>query len=285
MAFATFPAAGYLSNAVRIESEMKTALEDWLAATKQVGGHGQGQVLTASPTLLYLLPWGGRRFIVGNRPYLLPPGGLALTNGGLGANSAYHICLYDAVPDGNVILTMVPIIGANLRWTDPDSGISVMSFNGGASVDLRYVVVGTVYTDNSGQFGPGRVCSLFNRRFAPVHTISTGQVTTGTVTDLFYIGAAVPAFAYDSFHVTYRLIVTAGATGATVAVKAFRNSIDQGYSTTASVPANLTVPVDLDWVPPLDGNDQPWYFELRVNVQGGPVTLQPGSSVTVDRLA
>ena len=33
-----FPASGYLSNAARTEGEMKTALEDFLAATKQLGG-------------------------------------------------------------------------------------------------------------------------------------------------------------------------------------------------------------------------------------------------------
>lgn len=159
MAFAPFPAAGYLADGSRTEGEMKTAFENWLLATKQTADHGSGALTVASPTLLRLDRRDGKQMLVGERSIEIPSAGLTITNAGAVANAAYWVCLTDFSDDG---VGALRIIGEGAPGyslgTALTTGVRVVIGEPGD----RNTYLGRIKADASAQFVAGTLTPYFH---------------------------------------------------------------------------------------------------------------------------
>lgn len=283
MAFAPFPPATYLSDGARTEGEMKTAFENWLLASRQME-HGQCRLSYVSPTSLQLRPAEGRRVLVNGRPFLVPIGGLGLTNAGLVASTFYYVTLYDEFNDGACVLKAFNATGANVRAVDPDSGVSMMSFDAGASVDLRTTIVGYVVMNAAGQFVPSAVASLHDRRLVATSTALPSDFSTGSATPVQLFGVQALGFVGDGMTVA-AFVTLLAATVSNVTIQAFNESVASHW-VSVTVPASQGLVVPLIWAREALPTDQGWFIEVRVSVSsGGPVTFGASSALTLTRVA
>lgn len=104
-----FPAAGYLSDAVRTTAEMKAALEEFLAASKQLPGGGAVETLTVSANTI------------------TPAKAVAYVTPSSGATATLNTIGLTNLPDGSLLM-LIPVSGKTITFTHAAGGSGQISF-------------------------------------------------------------------------------------------------------------------------------------------------------------
>lgn len=137
-----FPASGYLSNAARTEGEMKTAFEDWLAATKQLIGAADPDEMDV-PVGGVLVPSGDSAILYLNENGTSTVVGLDNTN----LPSNFLLCIRRNPADVSPLTITIHDDGSS-------AGRIMLAGNSGATDEYFYLVPGEdaalwVYVDGS----------------------------------------------------------------------------------------------------------------------------------------
>ena len=280
MAYANFPAYGYLSNAGRTDAEMQGAFEQWRFACQHTSGHGQCALNYVSPTQIGLVPHGGNRMNLTGNGYALPDGGLLLTSLGW-TNPLLYIWLTDWNGDlSSVTLAATDSQAPYARQRDPEYGHEILATSG--VPDSRYALVGAVSMTSGGQFTPERVVSRFNQRMRAFGDRLTGSLGFSSTTPMPVLRHTRAGFIGDTLAITATVSAVSTTLSGMVA-QLHLNGAHSGHTVAAGIQPNAETAMTLvGWYTfPTDGVV---VIDLAIHVTA-PVTLTPSTAILAAGLA
>jgi len=180
MAYAAFPAPGYLSNAARTEGEMKTALENWLDACQDTQGVGQCRLEYVSTDVLQLTRFDGRVLMISDSSVILPATALQYFNSATGfvANQTYYILMQAGPAFSAIAVGSTTSHTTNInRILHPSTGVQIPTVD--STAYDYYTIVGLAELDAAQHWTRLGLATWFNRRLQSFKVnVGTGSTSS-----------------------------------------------------------------------------------------------------------